>query len=261
MTIHHNGSSYSVSLGRDEFERLTEAQLERTIDKTRVAMKTAEEHGVCPIDKLLLVGGSSRMPAVRARLQKEFGLEGLLYDPDQSIAKGAALVGDLIRKGQYRPNTTGVRTATGDVAALTFVTSKSLGIYVRKYDREEYYVDYLIDRNSPIPTSKTRQYFTVNDNQPYLDVRVMEQRQEPSPVPEENTLVHQRPLQFHIPLPKHSPLDITYAIDSQQLLHIHVKEPKSGQTWEFDVARSGQITDAEIGALKAEFTHASALAT
>ncbi len=251
-TVHFGGQSYSVEITVDELDSLTKALLDRTVDKTREAIAAAERNGVKTIDKLLLVGGSSRMRQVKKRLQEELGFEGQLHDPDQAIAKGAALVGRLIEQGKYAPETAVGGKAVPSLSVLSFVNSKSLGIRVRRGESTEEFVDYLIPRNSKLPYSQTKTYYTIQEQQSSFALRVMEQRQEPSEVVEENTLVHEKPLQLPVPLPLNSPLEVTYSLDSQGLLHIRVKEPKSGKDFEVEVDRRGKISDQEIKDLKAE---------
>ena len=255
IAVHFEGKSFSVELSLERFNEITKGLLDRTVDKTREAIAAAEKNGVRKIDKLLLVGGSSRMKAVKERLLQDLKLEGQLHDPDQAIAKGAALVGHLIRQGKYTPNTTG-KEGVAPPSVITSVNSKSLGIVVERAQTKVRFVDYLIPRNSKLPVNETKQYYTVDDNQTGLDLQVMEQRQEPSENPEENTVIHQKSLIFPNPLPKESPLIVTYALDSQALLHIRIKEPKSGKEFEERVSRAGMISESEIRALKSEIAKA-----
>jgi molecular chaperone DnaK (HSP70) len=89
--VMHEGRVTAVELTRDSFEALTRNLLERTVAITRRTLETAREKGVTAFDHLVLVGGSSKMPAVTEILRKEFGLTPQLQDPDLAVAKGAAL--------------------------------------------------------------------------------------------------------------------------------------------------------------------------
>ena len=83
----------SITVTREDFEEATHSLLERTIELTRRALEAAASRASTQIDRCLLVGGSSKMPAVARRLQEEFGFDAQLADPDLAVAKGAALYG------------------------------------------------------------------------------------------------------------------------------------------------------------------------
>ncbi len=91
VVVTHDASRAVVNLSRDEFDRLTHDLLEKTIQYTKQALQAAKEKGAQTIDKVLLVGGSSYMPQVMNRVKKEFSCDVLLTDPNQIVAKGAAL--------------------------------------------------------------------------------------------------------------------------------------------------------------------------
>jgi molecular chaperone DnaK (HSP70) len=92
VTLRFAGAAARIDVTRDQFEALTRDLLDRTIDITRRTLETlAERHSTASIDEVLLVGGSSKMPAVGARLRAEFGWEPKLHEPDLAVAKGAAL--------------------------------------------------------------------------------------------------------------------------------------------------------------------------
>ena len=86
VLVIHGGARANITVTREEFESITGALLQRTIDLTRSALEAAKERGAATIDRVLLVGGSSKMPAVARRLKEEFGFEPSLHDPDLSVA-------------------------------------------------------------------------------------------------------------------------------------------------------------------------------
>jgi len=258
LPVFFEGNTTKVELTVDEFESITSHLMANTLEKTEAVIEAARAKGVTKIDKLLLVGGSSRMPAVKKCLQEKFSLEGLLHDPDQAIAKGAALIGDLIRRGEYHVDTEGASSksrASGgsrDLGTISFVNAKSIGMVIRDREADELVVDYLIPRNSNLPASNTKTYFTIEENQTTVDIQVREQREEESHVVEENTLVHEKPITLPPGLPKESPLEVTYSLDGRGILHIHIREPKSGKTYEIEVDRRGRLSSNELAALKTE---------
>lgn len=100
MAISHNGKRTRVELTRETFDEITGDLLERTIELTRHLLEEAKTKGFDRIDHILLVGGSSKMPAVARRIKEVFGLEPQLFEPDLAVAKGAALMGVKILAGE-----------------------------------------------------------------------------------------------------------------------------------------------------------------
>jgi len=105
ISITHRGKIAKFFLERQKFEELTADLLERTIDFTRKMLQTAREKGYDRFDEIILVGGATRMPCVAERINKEFGILPKIFDPDEAVAKGAAIFGwklalndDLIRR-------------------------------------------------------------------------------------------------------------------------------------------------------------------
>jgi molecular chaperone DnaK len=94
VVVAHDGARATVTLTRAELEEMTAPLLRRTVDLTRSCLAEAARRGVPRVDRVLLVGGASRMPAVAAALRTELGLEGRLHDPDLAVARGAALYGE-----------------------------------------------------------------------------------------------------------------------------------------------------------------------
>ena len=99
VLVSHEGKRASVPLTREKFDEITAHLLENTLSMTRATMATARELGGRDMDLLLLVGGSSKMPQVGERLKQEFGKDPQVHDPDQSVAKGAAVYGQKLAIG------------------------------------------------------------------------------------------------------------------------------------------------------------------
>ncbi|MGQ9889111.1 MAG: Hsp70 family protein, partial [Aggregatilineales bacterium] len=96
VRVVHNGLTARVTLTRDKFDELTQHLLDRTIELTRQALAEAAKRGYTRFDQLLLVGGATRMPQVAARLLREFNVEPRIYEPDEAVAKGAAIYGQKL---------------------------------------------------------------------------------------------------------------------------------------------------------------------
>jgi len=94
VVVTHDGARATVTLTRAELEAMTASLLRRTVDLTRSCLAEAARRGVPRVDRVLLVGGSSRMPAVADALLTELDLDARLHDPDLAVARGAALYGE-----------------------------------------------------------------------------------------------------------------------------------------------------------------------
>jgi len=93
----HEGETVQFDLSRDDFEKITEDLVEKTVILTHQCLAVAEDKGFAKFDKLILVGGSSKMPMIPNRLNREFKMEPQLFEPDEAVAKGAAIIGNNIR--------------------------------------------------------------------------------------------------------------------------------------------------------------------
>jgi len=100
VAVTHAGQREKVTLTREKFDELTRNLLEETIAHTQRMLEQAKAKGYSQFDRMLLVGGSTRMPQVMERLRKEFSVEPQIYDPDESVAKGAALFGQKLAIGE-----------------------------------------------------------------------------------------------------------------------------------------------------------------
>ncbi len=96
IVITHGGERVKVELSREKFEQLTEALLERTITFTQEMLQKAKEKGYDKFDEIILVGGATRMPQVANRIQEVFKVEPKIFDPDEAVAKGAAIYGSKL---------------------------------------------------------------------------------------------------------------------------------------------------------------------
>lgn len=198
----------SVTLTREEFEIVTRPLLERTIELTRRALDAASALGSPRVDRCLLVGGSSKMPAVARRLEEEFGFKTQLADPDLAVAKGAALHGHkkvlerLVREATEKG--VDLRQALSDAAGehgmtteavkrvvdkqVINVVSRGFGV-LAKQDGVLTSV-FLVHRNDPVPVEVDEVFYTMVDDQTHVRVQVVEQGgAEESPDPADATVL------------------------------------------------------------------------
>jgi len=207
VKVAHDGHEVEVTITRDEFETLTRSLLDRTIELTRQAVDAARKRGVEKIDRVLLVGGSSRMPAVAARLSQELGVPTQLADPDLAVAKGAALYGqkkaierlvvrDLVTRGQLRDGAPVGSATPADLDAacarlapafdmtteqvrrtveIEVLNVCSRGFGVLAIGLTDLEAVFLVHRNDRLPVVVRRSFGTVRDDQDIVTVRVVEQ--------------------------------------------------------------------------------------
>ena len=260
--ISHEGETVRVELSREKLEEITSSFMERTLSMTEALLQTAKDKGYEKIGKLLLVGGSSYMPQVKEELENKFSFEILLFDPNQSVAKGAALFGykcfldeqikiaiaeetgqnveqidletvDKTELGNAQEKVAqnkgialpGLRKLTE--TRITNVTSKSFGIVVVN-DAGEEKVKNLIVINDAVPKDITREFFTYDNNQESVNVRCIENTESKGP---EDTIdldpaqeIGNAELLFSRALPKGSAIAINFSLTPDGLLSIHGKD-------------------------------------
>ena len=215
-----------VTLSRAKFEELSHSLIERTMGPVRQALKdaglTASE-----IDKVLLVGGSTRIPAVVEAVRKEIGQEPSKgVNPDEVVAMGAAIQGGVI---------------SGDVkdVVLLDVTPLSLGIETMGGVFTK-----LIDRNTTIPTSKSQVFSTAADNQPAVDIHVLQGERQMAA--DNKTLGR-----FHLtdipPAPRGIPqIEVSFDIDKNGIVNVRAKDLGTNKEQSITIKSSSGLSEEEI---------------
>jgi molecular chaperone HscA len=218
----------AVPVSRARFEELIRPLLERTGVACRRALKDA---GVRPadLDGVILVGGATRVPAVRAYVAEVFGREPLAdIDPDQVVALGAAVQADLLA-GEGR----------SDDILLLDVTPLSLGIEVGGG-----VVDKLLPRNSTIPCAARAEYTTQQDNQTGFEIHVLQGERE---MVSDNRSLARVTLRGIPPMPAGmARLEVTFRVDADGLLSVHARELTTGIEQQIDVKPSYGLDDAAV---------------
>jgi len=262
--VRHDAERVVVELTREKLEEITSSFMERTISMTESLLQTAKDKGYTKIDKLLLVGGSSYMPQVKEGLEKRFSFEIRLFDPNQSVAKGAALFGykcyldeqikiaiaeetgqdikDIELKAASQSDMESAQEKVAQThgmplpglkklteTKITNVTSKSFGIVVVVNENGDEGVQNLIMIDDAVPTNITQTFPTFADDQEGVDLRCMENTERRGlndpPLPLDPLQeIGNAELRFSRPLPKGSPIEITFSLAPDGLLSIYGKD-------------------------------------
>ena len=215
-----------VTLTRAKFDQLTLDLVERTKEPVRRALSDAGL-SASEIDQVILVGGSTRIPAVVEAVRKETGKEpNKSVNPDEVVAMGAAIQGGVI---------------SGDVKDIVLldVTPLSLGIETMGGVFTK-----LIDRNTTIPTSKSQVFSTAADNQPAVDVHVLQGER---PMAADNKTLGRFQLTDIPPAPRNVPqIEVTFDIDKNGIVNVRAKDLGTGKEQTITIKSSSGLTDEEI---------------
>ncbi len=233
ITQNENGPLHlDVTLTRSKFEEINMDLFESTLDPVRKALKDAKLTAK-DIDKVLLVGGSTRIPYIQELVKKELGQEPSKgVNPDECVAIGASIQGGVL---------------TGEVNDLILldVTPLSLGI-----ETLGNVMTVLIPRNTTIPASKSQVFSTAADNQPAVDIHILQGER---PMVQDNKTLGRFQLGNIPPAPRGVPqIEVKFDIDANGIVNVSAKDLGTGKEQSITITSNTNLTDEEIDKMMKE---------
>lgn len=245
LSIVSQGKPLKVEITREEFESLISSRVASTKASMVTAMddarkKLGKDFDWKDISKILLVGGSTRIPAIQSMIKEYTGITpSCELNPDEAVAIGAAYYADSLNVV-----TTGEKPKTEKEIKVTDVCSHSIGIITRNKKLNRYEASFIINRNTPIPACETNNDFsTLEDNQTELKVQVIEGEDLD---PEYDTIIGTTVLKL-TPRPADSPLGFTMQYDINGIIHVRVKDLVDGRDLgEMHIDRDANLTSEQV---------------
>lgn len=281
IAINYNGKRARVELTREKFDSLTKDLLERTISLTQTMFKEAEAKGYkqSDVSEILLVGGSSKMPQVAKRVEEAFGIKTKMFDPDESVAKGAAIYAS--RQTEFNSIIDEIADKTGkskeevkkeldsgksldnmakdanvdtsrrmyiggaDDVKITNVTSRSFGTVAYTQNNEKKLFN-LIKKNDALPAVAKNEFFPMSDGQGTAEFIVMENLSTDEMIDVSmGSEIGKAKLELPSGITKDVKIEVEFRLNESGLLELKASESKSGKVVEAKFETKNALTDEE----------------
>jgi molecular chaperone DnaK (HSP70) len=287
ISVTHGGERVKMIIEREKFEEITEDLLERTIEFTKEMLEEAKNKGYQNFDEFILVGGATRMPQIINRIEENFSITPKIFDPDEAVAKGAAIYGwklslndDLIERLSQKANKPieqiddiPVMIESNELSAQDFkeaaqevadktgytlpsiersmlkvknVTSKSFGVVAHTPENDEIVFNIVL-RNTTVPITLKKNFYTAVMNQKTVLIRIMESETSRVEVPVDHA-VEIKTAVLNLPpnLPADLPIEIAFTLNEEGRLHITAMETSASQQIEVMVDTASVIQGEDL---------------
>ncbi len=274
ISVNGPAGRFREELTRQKQEELTEELLLRTKNLLDEVLRIAAQKGypLSAIDQILLVGGSSRMPQVAAMLEKDYGVKPVLTDPDEAVAKGAAIyagnqreyhdfvLGEAQKAGKSVEEMLEEDNANQDLTTrfqqqkgmegtrlqINNVLSRTYGLELVDADSGERVIFNMLMMNDRLPATKTETFATVSDGQTAISIKIHESLSMEKKMALEDRLPLTRiDMQFSREVPKDTLVEMTMDLDHSGILHIQAEEQFSHSKLNTSFRLSAQMTEEE----------------
>lgn len=278
ISVNGPAGRFREELTREKYEELTSDLLNRTKNLLDDVLATAEKQGypISKIDKVLLVGGSSRMPQVAAMIERDYHVTPVLADPDEAVAKGAAIyasnekayndfvateaakTGKTVEEVKEENLVTGemdkkFALTTGGAAGgalkinITNVLSRTYGLEIQDSDTKRMKIFNMLMINDKLPATRTETFYTAGDNQSMISLKIYESRSTDGTMEiEDRVPLTEIEMKFRQSVPAGTPVINTMALDNSGILHIIAEEQQNHSKLDTTFQLSNQMTDAEM---------------
>lgn len=278
MSVNGPAGRFREELTREKYEELTSDLLNRTKNLLDDVLNTAAKQGysISNIDKVLLVGGSSRMPQVAAMIERDYHVKPVLADPDEAVAKGAAIYAsnekaysdfvatEAAKTGKSVEQLTEENLVTGEMDKkfaissgnsgsgslkinITNVLSRTYGIGVVDADTNEMIISNMLMINDKLPAKRTETFSTIEDGQEGIMIKIYESRStEKVMALNDRTPITEIEMTFRNPVPAHTPVTMTTALDNSGILHVVAEDLYSHTKLDTTFQLSNQMSDKDM---------------